>query len=37
VTLRRQAGSSVHILRHSIQMLAELAWIRLNLFRGRYR
>jgi hypothetical protein len=37
VTLRRQAGSSVHILRHSIQMLAELGWIRLNLLRGRYR
>jgi hypothetical protein len=37
VTLRRRADSSVHIVRHSVQMLVELILIRLNALLGRYR
>jgi hypothetical protein len=37
VTLRRSRGSSVQVLRHSIQMIGELARIRINDIVGRYR
>ncbi len=37
VSLTRSQGSSVRLLRHSIQMMAELAQIGCNVSLGRYR